>query len=243
MIPAYLATIPSPDQGVWHLGPIPIRAYALCIIAGIIVAIWWGERRWAARGGTKGTVIDIAVFAVPFGLVGGRLYHVITDPELYFTEGKNPLERVRDLGRRPRHLGRHRPRRGGRADRVPPQGHPAAGDGGRDRPGHRRGAGHRPHRQLLQPGALRRAHGPAVGPGGLPALQPGRPGQPAQRRRDRAHPAAGEPGPPDVPVRADLEPAGRAAGGLGGPALQARARPGVRAVRRRATPWAAAGSR
>ncbi|WP_370972500.1 prolipoprotein diacylglyceryl transferase [Amycolatopsis sp. cg9] len=87
---AYLATIPSPDRGVWHLGPIPLRAYALCIIAGIIVAIWWGERRWAARGGTKGTVIDIAVFAVPFGLVGGRLYHVITDPELYFTEGKNP---------------------------------------------------------------------------------------------------------------------------------------------------------
>nr|WP_202507711.1 prolipoprotein diacylglyceryl transferase [Amycolatopsis rubida] len=85
-----MATIPSPDQGVWHLGPIPIRAYALCIIAGIIVAIWWGERRWEARGGTKGTVLDIAVFAVPFGLVGGRLYHVITDPELYFTEGKNP---------------------------------------------------------------------------------------------------------------------------------------------------------
>ncbi|ATY10652.1 prolipoprotein diacylglyceryl transferase [Amycolatopsis sp. AA4] len=87
---AFLATIPSPDQGVWHLGPIPIRAYALCIIAGIIVAIWWGERRWEARGGTKGTVLDVAVFAVPFGLVGGRLYHVITDPELYFTEGKNP---------------------------------------------------------------------------------------------------------------------------------------------------------
>ncbi|WP_205661081.1 prolipoprotein diacylglyceryl transferase [Amycolatopsis vastitatis] len=87
---AYLATIPSPDRGVWHLGPIPIRAYALCIIAGIIVAIWWGERRWIARGGTKGTVIDLAVFAVPFGLVGGRLYHVITDPELYFTEGRNP---------------------------------------------------------------------------------------------------------------------------------------------------------
>ncbi len=87
---AFLATIPSPDRGVWHLGIIPIRAYALCIIAGIIVAIWWGERRWVARGGTKGTIIDMAVYAVPFGLVGGRLYHVITDPELYFTEGKNP---------------------------------------------------------------------------------------------------------------------------------------------------------
>ncbi|MFD8496793.1 prolipoprotein diacylglyceryl transferase [Amycolatopsis sp. NPDC059657] len=90
-----LATIPSPDRGVWHLGPIPIRAYALCIIAGIVVALWWGERRWIARGGSKGAVVDIAVFAVPFGLVGGRLYHVITDNQLYFGEGKNPLNALR----------------------------------------------------------------------------------------------------------------------------------------------------
>lgn len=92
---AFLATIPSPDQGVWHIGPVPLRAYALCIIAGIIVAIWLGERRWTARGGTKGTVIDVAVFAVPFGLVGGRLYHVITDNQLYFGEGKNPLNALK----------------------------------------------------------------------------------------------------------------------------------------------------
>lgn len=92
---AFLATIPSPDQGVWHIGPIPIRAYALCIIAGIVVAIWLGERRWIARGGTKGTVVDLAVFAVPFGLVGGRLYHVITDNQLYFGEGKNPLNALK----------------------------------------------------------------------------------------------------------------------------------------------------
>lgn len=92
---AFLASFPSPDRGVWELGPIPIRAYALCIIAGIIVAIWWGERRWVARGGQPGTVIDIAVFAVPFGLVGGRLYHVITDYQLYFGEGRNPLRALR----------------------------------------------------------------------------------------------------------------------------------------------------
>ncbi|WP_410584754.1 prolipoprotein diacylglyceryl transferase [Amycolatopsis sp. lyj-108] len=92
---AFLATIPSPDQGVWHIGPVPIRAYALCIIAGIIVAIWLGERRWVNRGGTKGTVIDVAVFAVPFGLVGGRLYHVITDNQLYFGEGKNPINALK----------------------------------------------------------------------------------------------------------------------------------------------------
>lgn len=91
MLDALLATIPSPDQGVWHLGPLPIRAYALCIIAGIIVAIWWGERRWVARGGIKGEVTDIAVWAVPFGLVGGRLYHVITDNQKYFGPGKDPL--------------------------------------------------------------------------------------------------------------------------------------------------------
>jgi prolipoprotein diacylglyceryl transferase len=86
-----LATIPSPDRGVWYLGPVPLRAYALCIIAGIIIAIWWGERRWAERGGIKGEVTDIAVWAVPFGLVGGRIYHVITDNQKYFGPGKNPL--------------------------------------------------------------------------------------------------------------------------------------------------------
>lgn len=91
----FLANIPSPDRGVWEIGPIPIRAYALCIIAGIILAIWWGERRWIARGGTAGTVIDIAVFAVPFGLVGGRLYHVATDWHRYFGEGNNPLNALR----------------------------------------------------------------------------------------------------------------------------------------------------
>ena len=95
MATAFLANIPSPDRGVWFLGPVPIRAYALCIIAGIIVAIWWGERRWVARGGTKGAITDIAVFAVPFGLIGGRIYHVITDPQLYFAAGRNPWDALK----------------------------------------------------------------------------------------------------------------------------------------------------
>ncbi|PPK67626.1 prolipoprotein diacylglyceryl transferase [Actinokineospora auranticolor] len=94
-----LASIPSPDRGVWQLDlgvfTLPLRAYALCIIAGIIVAIWWGEKRFIARGGAPGTVVDVAVFAVPFGLVGGRLYHVITDYYRYFGEGKNPLNALR----------------------------------------------------------------------------------------------------------------------------------------------------
>ncbi|MFI6707248.1 prolipoprotein diacylglyceryl transferase [Nonomuraea sp. NPDC050478] len=79
-----LASIPSPSQGVWYLGIIPIRAYALCIVLGVVVAVWLGERRWRARGGEKGTIIDIAVPAVIFGLIGGRLYHVITDWQTYF---------------------------------------------------------------------------------------------------------------------------------------------------------------
>lgn len=84
-------SIPSPSQGTWEIGPLPLRAYALCIIAGIIAAIWIGERRWVARGGTPGEVSDLAVWGVPFGLVGGRLYHVATDWQLYFGEDKNPV--------------------------------------------------------------------------------------------------------------------------------------------------------
>ena len=70
-----LASIPSPSRGVWHLGPAPIRAYALCIIAGIVVAVWITRKRWAARGGRSDDVLDVAVWAVPFGIVGGRLSH------------------------------------------------------------------------------------------------------------------------------------------------------------------------
>jgi prolipoprotein diacylglyceryl transferase len=84
-----LAYIPSPSRGVVHLGPIPLRGYAFCIILGVFAAVWLGNRRWLARGGKANTVADIAVWAVPFGLVGGRLYHVITDYELYFTDGND----------------------------------------------------------------------------------------------------------------------------------------------------------
>jgi prolipoprotein diacylglyceryl transferase len=79
-----LAYIPSPSQGVWHLGPVPLRAYALCIIVGIVAALIIGDRRWAERGGERGVIYDIALWAVPFGLIGGRLYHVMTDWRTYF---------------------------------------------------------------------------------------------------------------------------------------------------------------
>ncbi|MFI0418805.1 prolipoprotein diacylglyceryl transferase [Spongiactinospora sp. 9N601] len=79
-----LAVIPPPPAEVWHLGWIPIRGYTLCIMLGIVVAVAFAEYRWRARGGTPGTMVDLAVWGVPFGIVGGRLYHVITDWQLYF---------------------------------------------------------------------------------------------------------------------------------------------------------------
>ena len=83
------AYLPSPSTGVLHLGPLPLRAYAFCIIAGVLVACWLGDRRWVARGGVKGTVWDIAGVAVPGGIIFARLYHVITSPALY---REHPIE-------------------------------------------------------------------------------------------------------------------------------------------------------
>ena len=81
-----LAYLPSPSTGVWHLGPFPLRAYALCIILGVVAAVVIGERRWVARGGTRGVVTDVATIAVPFGIVGARIYHVITSPAPYLDD-------------------------------------------------------------------------------------------------------------------------------------------------------------
>lgn len=89
------ASIPSPSTSVWDLGPLPIRAYALCIVAGIIVAILLTNRRFRARGAGPEDVWDVAKWAVPFGIVGGRIYHVLTDPELYFGSGASPIDAVK----------------------------------------------------------------------------------------------------------------------------------------------------
>ncbi|QTH60792.1 prolipoprotein diacylglyceryl transferase [Corynebacterium hindlerae] len=90
-----LAYIPSPPQGVWYLAGIPIRAYALCIVAGILVAVWLTKRRYVARGGNADVVMDAALVAVPAGIVGGRLYHVITDNDQYFCESCNPIDALK----------------------------------------------------------------------------------------------------------------------------------------------------
>lgn len=88
---ALVSSIPSPSQGVWHLGPLPVRAYALAIILGIVVATWLTMRRWKERGGDPDQVLDIVMWAVPFGIVGGRIYHVISSPAAYWGPGGDPV--------------------------------------------------------------------------------------------------------------------------------------------------------
>lgn len=86
-----LAAIPSPTVAVWQLGPVPVRAYALCIVAGIVIACVVTEARLRSRGAPRYAVLDLALWAVPFGIVGARVYHVVTSPSQYFGEGGDPI--------------------------------------------------------------------------------------------------------------------------------------------------------
>ncbi len=78
------ATLPSPDSAVWWLGPVPLRAYAACILLGILAAILLTRHRLRARGGTGEEIFDVAPWAILLGIVGGRLYHVLSSPWPYF---------------------------------------------------------------------------------------------------------------------------------------------------------------
>ena len=87
-----LTEIPSPTEGVLWLGPVPLRAYAICILAGVVIATMITGRRLEGRGYSRDAAVDVALWIVPFGIVGGRLYHVITTPQPYFGEGGHPLD-------------------------------------------------------------------------------------------------------------------------------------------------------
>jgi prolipoprotein diacylglyceryl transferase len=95
LLTALPTTIPSPSQGVWHLGPLPIRAYALCILTGIVIAVTITARRWRGRGGPEGAVLDISAWAVPFGIIGARIYHLVTSWQPYFGDGGHPLDALK----------------------------------------------------------------------------------------------------------------------------------------------------
>jgi prolipoprotein diacylglyceryltransferase len=74
-----LASIPSPGRASWRLGPLPVHAYALCVVAGIIVAIVVASRRYRRTGDRKGIILDVAAWAVPFGLAGAVVHAVLLD--------------------------------------------------------------------------------------------------------------------------------------------------------------------
>jgi prolipoprotein diacylglyceryl transferase len=84
---------PTPAQSLLELGPLTIHYYALCIIAGISIAIWLGGRRFnfkTAQG--QSVVSEVAIVAVPSGIIGGRIYHVISSPNAYFGSAGQPID-------------------------------------------------------------------------------------------------------------------------------------------------------
>ena len=80
-----LAAIPSPSFSVWRLGPLPVRAYGLCVTAGIIVAVAVASRRYRRSGGRRGAMLDVAAWAVPFGLIGAAAHALLIATRHDFT--------------------------------------------------------------------------------------------------------------------------------------------------------------
>jgi Prolipoprotein diacylglyceryltransferase len=87
----FLLSIPSPEVSYLDFGPVRVHFYALFILTGIVVATILADYRLSKRGVVKGTFLDIALWAVPFGILGGRFFHVITHPRDYFYEGADLL--------------------------------------------------------------------------------------------------------------------------------------------------------
>lgn len=87
--------IPSPEISFIDLGIFRIHFYALFILTGIAIATWLADLKLSKRGAPKGTMLDVALWAVPFGILGGRFFHVITHPDDYFFEGADLLATLR----------------------------------------------------------------------------------------------------------------------------------------------------
>ena len=94
-----LSSIPTPSNSAIGIGPLTVHYYAICIITGIAVAIWLGNKRYRAFASNSeqsiGVVADVAIYAVPAGIIGGRIYHVISSPGQYFGENGNPLDALK----------------------------------------------------------------------------------------------------------------------------------------------------
>jgi prolipoprotein diacylglyceryl transferase len=91
----FLTGIPSPEISYIDLGPVRIHFYALFILTGIVIATTLADFKLHRRGAERGSMLDIALWAVPFGILGGRFFHVITHPDDYFYEGADLLATLR----------------------------------------------------------------------------------------------------------------------------------------------------
>jgi prolipoprotein diacylglyceryl transferase len=87
--------LPVPDVSYIDLGIFRIHFYALFILTGIAFATWLADSKLSRRGAQRGTMLDIALWAVPFGILGGRFFHVVTHPDDYFFEGADLLATLR----------------------------------------------------------------------------------------------------------------------------------------------------
>lgn len=90
-IVSFVSSIPSPDISFIELGPFRIHFYALFILSGIILALFLTESRLRSRGAESGIALDISLWAIPFGILGGRFFHVVTHPNDYFFSGADLL--------------------------------------------------------------------------------------------------------------------------------------------------------
>ena len=84
--------IPTPSSSTLELGFFTFHFYALTILLGIIAATWLTKRRYKALGGNPSDITDLAFVVVPAGIIGGRIYHVITSPQKYFGENGSPIQ-------------------------------------------------------------------------------------------------------------------------------------------------------
>ncbi|WP_030143525.1 MULTISPECIES: prolipoprotein diacylglyceryl transferase [Mycetocola] len=87
-------SIPSPEINSFNIGPITIYFYALCIMAGIVAAAFLVNHRLNKLGAGNGVVLDMILLTVPIGIIGARIFHVLTHPNDYFYPGANLWEVV-----------------------------------------------------------------------------------------------------------------------------------------------------
>lgn len=90
-----VAYIPSPTISQFEVGPVTIHIYAITMLLGIIAAVWITGQRWKDYGGDFDQIFDTALVAVPCGIIGARLYHIVTTPERFFGPHGDPMEMLR----------------------------------------------------------------------------------------------------------------------------------------------------